>query len=236
MDLMSLLRKAAKIRHRVIPSKLNKILHKSRYVILLFFLLLPIALWILDPPQDFNLAVLMAQLLAGPFRPYTILLDPLIPLVVPWTGQLVINPVNLSYPYCQEIIAYMGQNIGQIFVVTFAAVTLAGSFLVRRVWCRFCPTGISLAVMNRFKGFKWMPLLHIDKDEEKCTKCAVCRRVCPVQVTDVYELKGGKIATSQCMLCARCVEMCPYKDTLKIKLGNKTLFKSRNWLEQPNTE
>jgi hypothetical protein len=38
------------------------------------------------------------------------------------------------------------------------------------------------------------------------------------------------------MLCTRCVEMCPYEDTLKVKLRNKTLFKSRNWLEQPNLE
>ena len=42
MDLESVLRKALKIRHRIIPDKLNKILHKSRYAILLFFLLLPI--------------------------------------------------------------------------------------------------------------------------------------------------------------------------------------------------
>jgi polyferredoxin len=236
MDLESLLRKALKIRHRIIPDKLNKILHKSRYAILLFILLLPIALWILEPPPSLDFAYLMAQLLAGPFRPYSILLDPLIPLVVPWTGQLVINQVNFSYPYAQNIISYTGQNLGQIFVVAFVAATLVGSFFVRRLWCRFCPTGISLAVLNRFKGFKWAPTLHIDKDKEKCTKCGVCRRVCPVQVTDVYDLKGGKIETSQCMLCARCVEMCPYEDTLKIKLGNKTLFKSRNWLEQPNSE
>jgi ferredoxin-type protein NapH len=236
MDLESLLRRAFKIRHRIIPDKLNKILHESRYAILLAILLLPIALWILEPPSSLDIAFLMGQLLAGPFRPYSILLDPMIPLVVPWTGQLVINQVNFSYPYAQNIIAFTGQNIGQIFVVAFVAVTFVGNFLIRRVWCRFCPTGISLAVVNRFKGFKWAPLLHIDKDEEKCTKCGVCRRVCPVQVTEVYEQKGGKIETSQCMLCARCVEMCPYKDTLKIKLANKTLFKSRNWLEQPNTE
>jgi len=73
--------------------------------------------------------------------------------------------------------------------------------------------------------------LYIEKDEEKCTKCGICKRVCPVQVNEVYEQKSGKIGTSQCMLCTRCVEMCPYEDAIKVKLGNKTVFNARNWLE-----
>jgi polyferredoxin len=236
MDLIILLRKAFKIRYRNLPDKLNKILHQSRYVILLFFLFLPVILWLIEPPPDFNFAVVMAQRLAGPFRPYSVLLDPMIPLVVPWTGPLVVSQINLSYPYVQDIITYAGQNIGQVIAIAFVGLTLIGSFFVRRVWCRFCPTGASLAVVNRFKGFKWAPLLHLEKDEEKCTKCGVCKRVCQSQVNDVYEQKGGKINTSMCMLCLRCTEMCPYEDTLKVKLGNKTLFKSRNWLEPSKSE
>ena len=91
MDLESLLRKALKIRHRIIPDKLNIILHKSRYAILLFFLLLPIVLWILDP-QQIMISPLMAQLLAGHSAHTALLLDPMIPLIVPWTGApLIIN-------------------------------------------------------------------------------------------------------------------------------------------------
>ncbi len=237
MDLESLLRKALKVRHRVIPDKLNRSLHKFRYVLLMFFLLIPIALWFLEPPPNTDFAVLMAQVLAGPFRPYSILLAPMIPLVVSWTtAPLIVNGVNFSYPYVQDILAWAGTNIGQVIAVAFVGLTLVGSFFIRRAWCRFCPTGVSLAVVNRFRGFKWAPLLSIDKDEEKCTKCGVCKRVCPVGVTEVYEQKGGKIKTSQCMVCARCAEMCPYEDTLKVKLGNKTMFKSRNWLEQPKSE
>ena len=104
MDIESLVRKALKIRHRIIPDKLNRVLHQSRYVILLFFLLLPIVLWFLDPQPDHDFAVLMAQLLAGPFRPYSILLDPLIPFIVPWTtAPLIVNGVNFTYPYVQDI-------------------------------------------------------------------------------------------------------------------------------------
>jgi polyferredoxin len=161
----------------------------------------------------------------------------MIPIVVPWTSSaLNIFHVNFTYPYVQDIIFWADQNIGQAIAVAFIAATLASSLLFRRVWCRFCPTGASLAVINRFKGFKWAPLLHIEKDEEKCTKCGVCKRVCQSQVQDVYEQKGGKIDTSMCMLCFRCAEMCPYEDTLKVKFGSKTVFKSRNWLEPSTSE
>jgi hypothetical protein len=32
------------------------------------------------------------------------------------------------------------------------------------------------------------------------------------------------------------VEMCPYEDALKLKLGSKTVFRSRNWLEPSTSE
>ncbi len=98
MDLESLVRKALKIRYRIIPDKLNIILHQSRYAILLFFLLLPVVLWFLDP-QPIMVSPLMAQLLAGHYRPYSILLDPMIPFIVPWKGQVIVDQVNLTYPY-----------------------------------------------------------------------------------------------------------------------------------------
>jgi ferredoxin-type protein NapH len=235
MDLEIYVRKAMKIRHRDLPDKFNIALHKSRYVILLVFLLLPLVLYVFDS-QPIMVSPLMAQLLAGHYRPYSILLDPMIPFIVPWKGQLVVNQINLSYPYLENIVAYAGQNIGQILGIVFVGVTLIGGFFIRRVWCRFCPTGASLGVVNRFKAFKGVPLLFIEKDEEKCTKCGVCKRVCSVQVNEVYEQKKGKIETTQCMLCTRCVEMCPYEDVLKLKLGKKTVFKSRNWLEPSTSE
>jgi polyferredoxin len=144
--------------------------------------------------------------------------------------------VNLTYPYVQEFFGYLGKNLNVAFAIAFVSLTLVGSFFIRRFWCRFCPTAVSLGVINRFKGFKWAPLMHLEKDEEKCTKCGVCERVCQSQVTEVYEQKGGKIDTSMCMLCLRCAEMCPYEDTLKLKFGNKTLFTSRNWLEPSTSE
>jgi polyferredoxin len=117
--------------------------------------------------------------------------------------------------------------------LVFVAITVVASFFIRRFWCRFCPTGSSFTI--KFRG-KSSALLHLSKDEEKCTKCGICKRVCPQQVTEVYEQKGGKITTSMCTLCLRCVEMCPYESCLKVKVGSKTIFKSRNWLKPSQSE
>jgi polyferredoxin len=232
MDLITLLRKAFKIRYRSLPEKLNKALHVLRYGLLIFFLILPFLLTPINPWQW-----PLSLFLSGPFKPIRVLIAPLTPLIVPWTEELtVINDVNLSYPYLDQIIAYSTADLVWIFMFIFVALTVASSFFMRRLWCRFCPTGASLAIVNRFKAFKGVPALYIYKEEEKCTKCGICKRVCPLQVTEVYEQKGGKINTSLCMLCFRCVEMCPYEDCLKVKFAGKTAFKSRNWLALPESE
>jgi len=231
MDVITLIRKAFKIRYRILPDKLNKFLHNLRYALLLFFLILAAILYMIEPPSTLNLLTLMALLFAGPFEHIGILLGPMVPLIVPWKGPLEIGGLYFSFPYVQEVIKYSGESFATIGALIFLALIVAGSFFIRRVWCRFCPTGASIAIMNRLKGFKWAPVLHLNKNETKCTKCGICKRVCPVQVTEVYEQKGGKIMTSMCMLCFRCVEMCPYEDCLRVNLGRKTVFKSRNWLE-----
>jgi ferredoxin-type protein NapH len=236
MDIVSTVREKLGIGYWRFPDKPNNILNKLRYPILLFFLLLPFYV-------DYSKMTILpfALFFIGPYKPLMILAAPIETLIVPWTGGPISIPgytLSINYPYLPEINYYASgvAYAGLAGMITFVIITLAGSFLVRRFWCRFCPTGASLAVINRFKVFRHLPLMYINKIEEKCTKCGVCKRVCPVQVTEVYEKKGGDITTSMCMLCLRCVEMCPYEDTLKVQLAGKTVFRSRNWLEPSNIE
>ncbi len=72
MDIESMVRRLLKIRHRVLPDKLNVSLHKGRYLILFVFLITPAILYAFDP-QEILVTPLMGQLLAGHFRPYSIL-------------------------------------------------------------------------------------------------------------------------------------------------------------------
>ncbi len=228
MDIVMQVKRVFRKSFRILPDRLNKGLHRLRYVLFLFFLLLPVLLWWINPPSNFDFAVLMLQFLSGPFKPYSVLIDPIMPLVVPWASPFLFNSVYFNYPYAQEIVAYISGNVGQIVAVVFVGLTLAGSFFTKRFWCHFCPTGTSLAAVNRFKGFKWAPVLHVEKDEEKCSDCEVCFTACPMQVNELHEQKDGKIKNSMCILCARCVESCPHPEAIELKLGKKTLFKSRN--------
>lgn len=233
MDLFTQARKALKIKYWNLPHSVNINLNRLRYVIAAVILawciyLIAMGGQLLEPFFLF---------LRGPFRPLNILVDPLEPLLLPFGNILSLNGYSLSYPYARNITFYTGEPFwASIFVYIFIGLTVASSFMVRRFWCRFCPTGISIAILNKYKGLKWMPLLQVNKDENKCTKCGICKRVCPMQVTEMYEEKSGNIAPSTCIQCFRCVEMCPYEDTLKVKFAGKTVFKSRNWLEPAKIE
>jgi ferredoxin-type protein NapH len=238
MDLITLLRRALRIRYWTLSERINMILHKLRYVIALVIVSSVLLLFFMNPvlPSQGLLEFVMNLQFYPPFRPLILFLSPLetlvVPFVPPFGALFEFQGVFFSFPYVGEIAAATyGSGFTFLLAVTFVSVTVVASFKVRRFWCRFCPTGISLAVFNRFKGFKWAPLLHLYKVEEKCTKCGICKRVCPTQVVEVYDKKGGRIGTSRCVLCLRCVEMCPYEDCLKLEMAGKTLFKSSNWLE-----
>ncbi|MCW3995527.1 MAG: 4Fe-4S binding protein [Candidatus Bathyarchaeota archaeon] len=234
MDITTSIRKLLKLPHYALPVKLNSALHKLRYVILLVVLLLAVPPFLLGTASLESLYRLV--FLRSPFNPYTILIEPLQTPLTPWVppfGALfAFDGQSISYPYAGEFLAYItSKDVAWVLAFSFVVLTLAASFAVRRVWCRFCPTGVSIAALNRFKHLQTLPPLHIDKEEEKCTKCGICKRVCPVEVTEVYEQNGGKIKTSMCTLCLRCIEMCPYKGCLKLKMGKTTIMQSRNWLE-----
>jgi ferredoxin-type protein NapH len=230
MDLITRLRKALKIKHRNFSENFNEKFHQLGYVVLALLIILSVIFG--------SQAIAGAQLVSGteqggyvyqyfsapfcqvcPMKPLCILLETSVGLMRPeWTVE---NTAGQFY----EVGFYLTSlNLFVLGLVTVAA------FLYRRAWCRICPLGALIALFNRFPPFKWFSVLRLDKKEEKCTKCGVCKRVCPTQVTEVYEKKGGDVTTSNCLLCLRCIEMCPYEDALSLKAAGKTVLKSRNWL------
>ena len=165
LDLVTAFRRVLRVRHWQLPDKLNSFLHKSRYVTAAVILLLVVPSFLVGTSTVVDLINFIT--LRPPFTPYAFLLEPLQPVVLPWHppfGALfTVGDSYLTFPYVGEILLYLNSNSGVALVLSyvFVGAVLAASFKVRRFWCRFCPTGVSIAAANRFKQLRWMPFLRL---------------------------------------------------------------------------
>lgn len=115
----------------------------------------------------------------------------------------------------------LATSILAIIGFLFLGIYIAG-IAITRAWCRICPNGAFISLFN--KG----ALINKTKDPQKCTKCGICKRVCPMNNEYVYkEKKLTTISDKECIMCFKCVENCPEKDCLKVKIGNKKIFSSK---------
>jgi ferredoxin len=238
MDVLTRTRKALRLRHFRFSEKTNTALGQSRYIIIAVFLILSVIFA--------SYAIFGTQLISGtrpsgpegteagivgninepfclvcPMRPLCVLIEcGLGSMKFSYVSQITYGPLWITGGYITSI------NLAILIAITILALAY------RRFWCRICPLGALTALFSTFTPFKQIALTRLIKNEQKCTKCGVCKRVCPTQATQVYEKKGGDVTESRCILCARCVEICPYEDALELKVAGKTVMKSRNWLEQ----
>ena len=239
-DVLTRIRKATRLRHLSFSEKTNKALGQSRWVIIAVFLILSV---IFASYAIFGHQIVPGTSPGGPEgteagnvgflnEPFC-LVCPMRPLCV--FIECAVGSMNWSY--VRQIIYgpfwTLGGYVSSINIAILVAVT-ALALAYRRFWCRICPLGALTALFSSFWPFKEITLTRLEKDEEKCTKCGVCKRVCPTQATAAYEQKGGNVTESRCMLCARCVEACPYKGALSMKIVGKTVMTSRNWLKEGN--
>ncbi len=71
-----------------------------------------------------------------------------------------------------------------------------------RTYCNtICPVGTFLGIFSRFSLFR--PAF----DEEKCTKCGLCEKVCKASCIDSRHLT---IDQSRCVMCFNCVDKCKF--------------------------
>ncbi|AGK98702.1 nitroreductase family protein [Clostridium pasteurianum] len=66
-----------------------------------------------------------------------------------------------------------------------------------------------------------MNLINVDK--EKCIKCGICVKECPVQVLKIGENGPEDICPEKCIACGHCVAVCPREamDNVKTPLVNQ---------------
>jgi ferredoxin-type protein NapH len=242
MDFISKIRATFRIPHLSLSKKTNQALGQFRFILIAAFLILS---FIFSSYAILGTELIPGTIPGGPFgteagivgfinEPYC-LICPMRPLSI-----LIESGLGLmNYSYISQItygpLNIAGQYLTSINVTILVIITLL-SLGYRRFWCRICALGGLIDLFSTHRPFKHLALTRLEKNEIKCTKCGICKRVCPMQVTDVYEKKGGDVTVSGCMLCFRCAEMCPEKEAIHVKFGGKTVFKSRNWLDSTNSE
>jgi polyferredoxin len=226
MDLLTRLRKILRIKHWTLSEKTNQMLSQARYLIIAVFLILSVILGM----RAIGGIELISESEIGRYLEIPFCqICPAKPLFV--LTEVGLGFMNLDYVLSRTIgdFALTGWYLTSINIIILGVVTV-GSFLVRRLWCRICPLGGLIAIFSRIGPFKRLSFMKLNKIEEKCTKCGICKRVCPPQVTEVYEEKGGDVTVTECILCFRCIEMCPYEGCLEVELVGKPIYKSKNWL------
>lgn len=69
----------------------------------------------------------------------------------------------------------------------------------------FCVAGYLLEI---FCGKPGLQVLHVMKNDAKCTHCGLCTRNCPYGI-DVAGWKNGPVNSVDCTLCGDCTAVCP---------------------------
>ncbi|UCD26819.1 MAG: 4Fe-4S binding protein [Candidatus Bathyarchaeota archaeon] len=237
-DLITRIRKVFRIRHLSLSENTNAILGQFGYIIIAVFLILS---FIFGSYSISGIQLIPGTQPGGPLgteagivgyinEPFC-LVCPMRPLSV-----LVLSALGyMRFSYVSQI-TYgpfwtIGYYVTSINLAVLIAITVL-SLAYRRFWCRICPLGALTALFSTSTLFEQIALTRLHKTEQKCTKCGICKRVCPTQAIQMYEKKGGDVTESRCILCARCVEMCPYENALTLKVAGKTVMKSRNWLQK----
>ena len=236
LDAVSYFRKRLKISHIKLSNRVNSSLHQLSYVILAVTLILGVlfAAYTISGTQlipGTEEGGFVYSYFAAPFCAVC----PMKPLCVLMENQAGLLQTNWVFNATGDFY-HLGRYLTSINLIILAVVTVIALF-VKRAWCRICPLGGLVGFFSKTPPFKWITLVRIDKTKEKCTKCGICKRACPMQVKEVYEKDQGDIMTPRCIGCLRCVEMCPYKDALQFKFAGKTVCRSQDWLsDNPKTE
>jgi ferredoxin-type protein NapH len=134
-----------------------------------------------------------------------------------------VAPPRAIWIFIQQILGLESwDTVIPLSAIIGAALAIVLSFKIRHFWCRICPAGALMSLLNR------RALVSIQKDGSKCTKCRICMRACPMDIEEIYEEKDlDNVTNRTCIHCYRCIELCPEDGCLSVTFFNKTITKSK---------
>ncbi|WP_232504407.1 4Fe-4S binding protein [Sulfuricella denitrificans] len=173
-------------------------------------------------------------------RPVKWLMLIVLVLALPLLAGLGVTPHATGDAYCQVCPSRLATTLltanteqmairtGSTLDFAFGAIanTLFGFMLVaalavRQPFCRICPMLSFNATFQRLS-----PMRLVKKQHDKCDKCGICAKACPMDIHEIAREHGTKAFHEDCTLCGRCVEFCPDDGVIQMKWGPLTLFGS----------
>ncbi len=97
----------------------------------------------------------------------------------------------------------MGVKINLILYL-FMASLIISLFFGEEFWHRYlCPFG-SILSLTGGRAFKSLKI-----DQDKCTGCGLCQRVCPGEAIETIDDEKRSIIKKECLTCLNCQQICP---------------------------
>jgi len=120
-------------------------------------------------------------------------------------GELVLRGYD---PFFLIFSGFGHGSAGTVSLIVLIAIA-AGAFVVPMFFCRYlCPLGATLDPFSR------VGLVKLVRNEQTCTMCGVCQKVCP---QDIAPQDMRVVRARDCTNCLECVDACPVKGALEIK-------------------
>ncbi len=108
------------------------------------------------------------------------------------------------------------------FALWTILILAAFSIIIKNFWCRYlCPYGALLG----FASF--LSPLKITRNKSTCVDCDLCTKACPASIK-VH--KTGRVWSDECMSCMLCIDACPVKDTLVMKVPQRSAGPVPSWV------
>ena len=196
LDALSGLRKKMGIREIEFSWTVRTMIKPIKYIFLAVILVVPLLIAFLGLSSDFY--ILFCKIC--PARP-------IMPI---FAGDL--RRFGLEYSNWSTLII-------SIVSVSFAAITIVGSFFKDRFFCMVCPMLPLIHLFNKLSPVRFV------KWADGCSGCGNCQRVCPMDIREVHlGKKNGMVMTEDCILCTQCMQACPENNVLKLQFVNKNIF------------